>query len=87
MSQPKVLIVEDEAPVRQMIAFNLSRAGFSVDEAGDVASARNQIANKQLRIPIPVIIQPGAMALQRMAGPWSTAMERVRPWTNAFDAL
>jgi two-component system phosphate regulon response regulator PhoB len=45
MSQPKVLIVEDEAPVRQMIAFNLTRAGFSVDEAGDVSSARNKIAD------------------------------------------
>ncbi len=47
MNQPKVLIVEDEAPVRQMIAFNLSRAGFSVDEAEDVASARNRIADNR----------------------------------------
>jgi len=41
----KVLIVEDEAPVRQMIAFNLNRAGFTVDEAGDVATARAKIAD------------------------------------------
>ncbi|MEJ2138303.1 MAG: phosphate regulon transcriptional regulator PhoB [Gammaproteobacteria bacterium] len=41
----KVLIVEDEAPVRQMVAFNLNRAGFSVVEAGDVASARSAIAD------------------------------------------
>jgi two-component system phosphate regulon response regulator PhoB len=45
MSQPKVLIVEDEAPVRQMIAFNLNRAGFVVDEAPDVATARSRIAD------------------------------------------
>lgn len=45
MSQPKVLIVEDEAPVRQMIAFNLNRAGFAVDEASDVATARSRIAD------------------------------------------
>jgi len=43
----KVLIVEDEAPVRQMIAFNLSRAGFSVDEAEDCATARNRIADNR----------------------------------------
>lgn len=47
MKQPKVLIVEDEAPVRQMIAFNLSRAGFSVDEAADVATARNRIVDNR----------------------------------------
>jgi len=43
----KILIVEDEAPVRQMIAFNLNRAGFSVDEAGDVATARSKIADNR----------------------------------------
>jgi two-component system phosphate regulon response regulator PhoB len=43
----KVLIVEDEAPVRQMIAFNLSRAGFTVDEAADSATARNRIADNR----------------------------------------
>ena len=43
----KVLIVEDEAPVRQMVAFNLNRAGFSVFEAGDVASARSVIADNR----------------------------------------
>lgn len=47
MSQTKVLIVEDEAPVRQMIAFNLNRAGYAVDEAGDVATARNCIADQR----------------------------------------
>jgi len=43
----KVLIVEDEAPVRQMIAFNLNRAGFTVDEAEDCATARNRIADNR----------------------------------------
>jgi len=43
----KILIVEDEAPVRQMIAFNLNRAGFSIDEAGDVATARSKIADSR----------------------------------------
>jgi two-component system phosphate regulon response regulator PhoB len=47
MQQPKVLIVEDEAPVRQMIAFNLRRAGFDVDEAEDSATARARIADNR----------------------------------------
>lgn len=39
------MIVEDEAPIRQMIAFNLARAGFEVDEAEDCSSARTRIAD------------------------------------------
>ena len=45
MSARRILLVEDELPIRQMIAFNLTRAGFEVDEAGDSASARRQIAD------------------------------------------
>lgn len=47
MTQPKILIVEDETPVRQMIAFNLHRAGFTVDEAPDCATARTRIADNR----------------------------------------
>jgi len=45
MMKQRILVVEDEAPIRQMIAFNLSRAGFDVDEAEDTSSARIKIAN------------------------------------------
>lgn len=41
----RILIVEDEAPIRQMLAFNLSRAGFDVDEAEDCSTARQRIAD------------------------------------------
>jgi two-component system, OmpR family, phosphate regulon response regulator PhoB len=45
MATQKVLVVEDETPVRQMIAFNLKRAGYEVLEAADVRSARASIAD------------------------------------------
>ena len=45
MNQAKILVVEDEESVRQMIVFNLSRAGFDVDEAADSATARVKIAD------------------------------------------
>ncbi|TFG87399.1 MAG: phosphate regulon transcriptional regulatory protein PhoB [Chromatiales bacterium] len=45
MAVRRILIVEDEAAIRQMIAFNLSRAGFEVDEAEDCSSARLRIAD------------------------------------------
>ncbi|MCK6370471.1 MAG: winged helix-turn-helix domain-containing protein [Gammaproteobacteria bacterium] len=47
MAPRKVLIVEDEAPIRQMIAFNLTRAGFDVEEAGDCSTARARIADSR----------------------------------------
>ncbi|UCG73269.1 MAG: phosphate regulon transcriptional regulator PhoB [Chromatiales bacterium] len=45
MTARRILVVEDEAAIRQMIAFNLNRAGFDVAEAEDCASARNMIAD------------------------------------------
>ncbi len=45
MSTGHILVVEDEKAIRQMIVFNLSRAGFEVSEAGDSATARNLIAD------------------------------------------
>jgi two-component system phosphate regulon response regulator PhoB len=47
MSARRILVVEDEAPIRQMIAFNLSRAGFEVEEVEDCSSARLRIADSR----------------------------------------
>ena len=35
MTVSKILIVEDEAPIREMIAFHLVRAGYEILEASD----------------------------------------------------
>ena len=46
--QPKqILIIEDERPIREMIAFGLRRAGFTVREAEDVKSARAQLVDRR----------------------------------------
>ncbi len=45
MSSTRILIVEDEAAIRTMVAFNLRRAGFEVDQSEDGSSAREAIAN------------------------------------------
>jgi two-component system phosphate regulon response regulator PhoB len=42
-----ILIVEDERPIREMIAFGLRRGGFEVREAADVATARASIADRR----------------------------------------
>ncbi len=47
MSAKQILIVEDERPIRDMIAFGLRRGGFEVREAADVSVARASIADQR----------------------------------------
>ncbi|MFZ8886121.1 MAG: phosphate regulon transcriptional regulator PhoB [Steroidobacteraceae bacterium] len=47
MSGKTILIVEDEKPIRDMVAFGLRRAGFEVVEAEDCAAARARIADRR----------------------------------------
>jgi two-component system, OmpR family, phosphate regulon response regulator PhoB len=47
MPGKQILIVEDERPIREMIAFGLRRGGFDVREVADVAAARSSIANQR----------------------------------------
>ena len=43
----QILIVEDERPIRELIAFGLRRAGFDVMEAEDARTARAHIADRR----------------------------------------
>jgi two-component system, OmpR family, phosphate regulon response regulator PhoB len=45
MAAKQILIVEDERPIREMIAFGLRRSGFEVREAANVSAARASIAD------------------------------------------
>jgi two-component system phosphate regulon response regulator PhoB len=47
MTPKQILIVEDERPIREMIAFGLRRAGFEVSEAEDSQAARSALANRR----------------------------------------
>jgi two-component system phosphate regulon response regulator PhoB len=47
MTARQILIVEDERPIRDMIAFGLRRAGFEIVEAEDCREARARIADRR----------------------------------------
>lgn len=47
MAASKILIVEDETPIREMIAFHLVRAGFETVEAKDCSSARQLLVDER----------------------------------------
>ena len=47
MTTNKILVVEDEAPIREMIVFHLSRAGYETLEAGDCRMARELLVDER----------------------------------------
>ena len=47
MTATKILIVEDETPIREMIAFHLARAGFDTVEAADCRQAREKLVDER----------------------------------------
>jgi two-component system phosphate regulon response regulator PhoB len=47
MTETKVLIVEDEQAIREMVAFHLARAGYRVLEAEDCRTARALLADER----------------------------------------
>ena len=61
---PRILVVEDEAAIRQMIAFNLTRAGYEVDEAEDCTAARNCIADAKPDLVLVDWMLPDASGLE-----------------------
>jgi len=47
LTSNKILIVEDERPIREMIAFHLSRAGYDTLEAEDCREARQLLTDER----------------------------------------
>ena len=60
----RVLIVEDDGAIRQMLAFNLARAGFDVDEAEDCSTARRRIADARPDLLLVDWMLPDASGLE-----------------------
>lgn len=60
----RVLIVEDDGAIRQMVAFNLARAGFEVDEAEDCSAARRRIADARPDLLLVDWMLPDASGLE-----------------------
>lgn len=59
-----ILVVEDEQPIREMIAFSLRRAGFEVGEAPDSRTARVRIADRRPDLVIVDWMLPDGSGLE-----------------------
>ena len=74
MSMPnkQILVVEDEAPIREMLKFALERADFRVSLAGNAAEGRLRIADQQPDLILMDWMMPGVSGVERR----STALMR-----------
>ena len=62
--QKTILIVEDEKPIREMVAFALGRAGYELVEAGDIVEAYERIADKLPDLVLLDWMLPGASGIE-----------------------
>lgn len=69
MHKKHVLVVEDEAPIRDMIRFALERADFSVSEAEDAQSARLSVAESRPDLVLLDWMLPGVSGTE-LAREW-----------------
>jgi two-component system phosphate regulon response regulator PhoB len=66
MSSHKILIVEDETPIREMIAFHLNRAGFETIEAEDCRRARELLVDERPDVALIDWMLPDMSGLELM---------------------
>jgi putative two-component system response regulator len=60
----RILIVDDEEPLRRALRRTLMRAGYSVAEAGDVAEARSILASEPIELVFCDVNMPGESGLE-----------------------
>jgi len=60
----KVLIIEDEADIRELIKFNLEQEGFTVEEAGSGAEGLDRIKRRQPDLLLLDLMLPGMPGLE-----------------------
>ena len=61
---PRILIVEDEAQIREMIHFVLEQESFDVTEASNAQEARNQLASHPIDLILMDWMLPGRSGLE-----------------------
>ncbi|HEX9879160.1 MAG TPA: response regulator [Candidatus Binatia bacterium] len=64
MTRKTILIVEDEADIRQLISYNLAREHFKIQEARDGESALQQIRREKPHLIILDLMLPGLSGLE-----------------------
>lgn len=64
MQDKLILVVEDEAPIRDMVRFALERASFRIGTAGNASDARMNIANERPDLVLMDWMMPGVSGIE-----------------------
>ena len=76
--RPVVLVADDDPAIRELIAFGLERAGFSVVEVSDGEEALEALADRLPAVAVLDVMMPrldGLEVLQRLrADPYTTSV-------------
>jgi two-component system alkaline phosphatase synthesis response regulator PhoP len=64
VSRHRVLLVEDERDIRELVRFGLEQEGFIVDEAADADSALERIARRAPDLMVLDVMLPGMSGLE-----------------------
>ncbi len=80
-TRQKILVVEDENDIRELLRFNLAQEGFAVEEAGDGAEALDRVAR---RAPDLMVLD---LMLPRMSGLELCRRMRANPDTARLPIL
>ncbi len=62
--RPKVLVVEDEAAIRELLEMALAGAGFAVESVGDTAAAESRLAAAQVDLVLLDWMLPGVSGIE-----------------------
>lgn len=79
MTAKRVLVVEDDEAIREMIAFNLRRGGYEVLEAGDCQTARVRLADERPDLILLDWMLPDASGIEFARGLGRDEMHREIP--------
>ena len=69
----RILIVEDEVPIAQLIEMSLARAGYQCEAVNDGCAAADKIEQNNYDLVLLDIMLPGwtAMSCWSICGPWA----------------
>jgi len=63
-AEPHLLVVDDDARIRELLRQYLTGAGFRVSTAGDAAEARARLANLEFDLVVLDVMMPGESGLE-----------------------
>ena len=63
MAKPRILVIEDEAGIRQLLAYSLFKHGFEVEDAADAGDGRLLLEKRQPDLLLLDLMLPGLSGL------------------------